>query len=57
MKAPFVMVAAVLLAGCGSSPQRQDPGAALDALVEEYFDLQLELSPMTATAWRLARRS
>jgi uncharacterized protein (DUF885 family) len=50
MKAPFVMVAAVLLAGCGSSPQRQDPGAALNALVEEYFDLQLELSPMTATA-------
>jgi uncharacterized protein (DUF885 family) len=40
----------VLLSACATEPAAKSPDAALDALVEEYFDAQLELSPMNATA-------
>src|SRR3954469_24323332 len=40
----------VLVSACATKPSAKTPGAALDALVEEYFDAQLELSPMNATA-------
>jgi uncharacterized protein (DUF885 family) len=49
MKNPVLVLAAGLLAACATSTP-QSPDAALDALVEEYFERQLELSPMTATA-------
>src|SRR5688572_28484758 len=42
--------AAAALAACASDPVPQTPDAALDALVEEYFEKQLELAPMDATA-------
>ena len=44
------MLAAAMLAACATSPPPRSPDAALNALVEEYFDRQLELSPMNATA-------
>jgi uncharacterized protein (DUF885 family) len=50
MKNSFVMLGAALLAACAVQPPRQTPDSALDALVEEYFERQLELSPMNATA-------
>src|SRR5688572_20214274 len=46
--APLAVVAAVLSA-CAGAPQYA-PDKALDSLVEEYFEKQLELSPMSATA-------
>jgi len=42
--------AAALLAACVAGSTARSPDAALDALVEEYFDRQLELSPLDATA-------
>jgi uncharacterized protein (DUF885 family) len=54
MNKPFVLfvVAAPLaiVAACASGPATRGADASLDALVEEYFDSQLELSPMNATA-------
>jgi uncharacterized protein (DUF885 family) len=44
------MLAAAMLAACSTSPPPRSPDAALNALVEEYFDRQLELLPMNATA-------
>jgi uncharacterized protein (DUF885 family) len=42
--------AAVLLAGCVAGSATRNADAVLDTLVEEYFDRQLELSPLDATA-------
>src|SRR4051812_43002521 len=50
MKKPVVLLAAALFGGCAAAPQPQTPESALNALVEEYFERQLELSPMSATA-------
>jgi uncharacterized protein (DUF885 family) len=50
MKIPAVLLAAACLAACAASPQTRSPDAALNALVEEYFDRSLEMSPMTATS-------
>jgi uncharacterized protein (DUF885 family) len=50
MKKPLVMLAASLLAACATSAPQTSPDAALQALVEDYFEQQLELSPMNATA-------
>jgi uncharacterized protein (DUF885 family) len=49
MKHLLLLTTAVLTA-CTATPQKLAPDAALNALVEEYFDSQLELSPMSATA-------
>ena len=38
------------LAGCAGTPSQGSPDSALNELVEEYFERQLELSPMNATA-------
>lgn len=46
----LLAAAAAALAGCTAKPAVKSPDAALDALVEEYFEAQLELSPMNATA-------
>jgi uncharacterized protein (DUF885 family) len=46
----LVAGAAALLSACATKPAAKTPDAALDALVEEYFEKQLELSPMNATA-------
>jgi uncharacterized protein (DUF885 family) len=49
-----VLLAAALLGGCAGAPPSPSPSpsadAALNALVEEYFDRSLELSPMDATS-------
>src|SRR5687768_3568249 len=50
MKNPVVVLAAGLLAACATSSPPRSPDAVLNALVEEYFERQLELAPMTATA-------
>ena len=50
MKQFSTLLIAATLAACVGAPTRQSPDAALDALVEEYFEKQLELSPMSATA-------
>jgi uncharacterized protein (DUF885 family) len=39
-----------MLGACAGAPQSASPDAALNALVEEYFDRSLELSPMEATS-------
>jgi len=44
------MLVAAMLASCSTSPPPRTPDAALYSLVEEYFESQLELSPMNATA-------
>src|SRR5689334_8506911 len=41
---------AVTMCACASSPTHRSPDAALNALAEEYFERQLELSPMNATS-------
>jgi uncharacterized protein (DUF885 family) len=48
----FCLLAIVIaaLTACASRPAPRTPDAALDALVEEYFERQLELSPMEATS-------
>src|SRR6185503_9295073 len=50
MKKPVVMLATAMLAACTTSPPPRTPDAVLNALVEEYFERQLELLPMNATA-------
>jgi len=50
MKKSVVMLTTVLLAACATPPQPRTPDSALNSLVEEYFERQLELSPMNATA-------
>jgi uncharacterized protein (DUF885 family) len=50
MKNPVVMLAVTLLTACATSAPQTSPDAALEALVEDYFEQQLRLSPMNATA-------
>ena len=50
MKNYAVLLAAATVAACATPPVSRDSDAELNALVEEYFDRQLELSPMNATA-------
>jgi uncharacterized protein (DUF885 family) len=50
MKHLPILLAAAALGACASRPVESTPDAALSALVEEYFEKQLELSPMNATA-------
>jgi uncharacterized protein (DUF885 family) len=50
MKSSGILIAAALLGACATMPAPQTPDTALNALVDEYFERQLELSPMTATA-------
>ena len=50
MKKTPVLLATALLVGCTATPATRDSDQTLNALVEEYFDSQLELSPMNATA-------
>lgn len=52
------MAAALFLSACGEQPQQttaatagqSDPGPALNAMFEEYFERNLELNPLFATA-------
>jgi uncharacterized protein (DUF885 family) len=48
--ATLLAAAVAALAGCAGTPPQGTPDATLNALVEEYFERQLELSPMNATA-------
>ena len=50
MKRPAMLLAAACLTGCAGAPADRSPDATLNTLVEEYFERQLELSPMNATA-------
>ncbi len=50
MRKYLVLLAAAQLGACASAPRSVSPDAALNALVEEYFDRSLELSPMDATS-------
>ncbi|MES1263105.1 MAG: DUF885 domain-containing protein, partial [Peristeroidobacter soli] len=54
MRKPVVLLAAALLGACATSPPRSPetmiPEQQINGLVEEYFDRQLELSPMAATS-------
>jgi uncharacterized protein (DUF885 family) len=50
MKNPSILFASAMLAACTVSPEPRSADAALAALVEEYFESQLELQPMNATA-------
>src|SRR3954470_13946679 len=50
MKIFPMLLAAAVLGGCAVRPIVKTPDEALNMLVEEYFDKQLELSPMNATA-------
>jgi uncharacterized protein (DUF885 family) len=50
MKYPSVLLAAALLGACAASPPPRSPETMLNDLVEEFFDRQLEMSPMSATA-------
>jgi uncharacterized protein (DUF885 family) len=52
MKQAAILLASTVaaLAGCAGTAPQSTPDAALNALVEEYFERQLELSPMNATA-------
>jgi uncharacterized protein (DUF885 family) len=50
MKHSALLMVAAALCACTGSPRPQTADAVLDDLVEEYFERQLELSPMTATA-------
>ena len=48
-KSAFLLIG-VLLSACTTPPPSRSPESALNALVEEYFERELELSPMNATA-------
>ena len=52
MKQAAILLAGAVaaLAGCAGTAPQGTPDATLNALVEEYFERQLELSPMNATA-------
>jgi uncharacterized protein (DUF885 family) len=50
MKKFLGLSAVALLGACAAPPQQPSADAALNTLVEEYFDRELELSPMNATA-------
>ncbi len=50
MKNFALMSMVAVLTACASPPASRSADAALNALVEEYFDSRLELSPMNATA-------
>jgi uncharacterized protein (DUF885 family) len=50
MKKPALFLASTLLSACAAAPSFKATDASLDTLVEEYFESQLELSPMNATA-------
>ncbi len=50
MKNHAILIAAGLLGACATTQVPKTPDATLNALVEEYFERQLELAPMTATA-------
>jgi uncharacterized protein (DUF885 family) len=50
MKKFLSLSAVALLSACAAPPQQPSADAALNALVEEYFERELELSPMNATA-------
>jgi len=50
MKNLSVLMAAAALAACAGAPPSTSPDAALNTLVEDYFEKQLELSPMSATS-------
>ena len=50
MKILSTLLAVAALSGCAAGPNVKSADATLNALVEEYFDQQLELSPMSATA-------
>ena len=50
MKILSTLLAVAALSGCAAGPHVKPADATLNALVEEYFDQQLELSPMSATA-------
>jgi len=52
MKRAAILLASTIaaLAGCAGTPPENTPDAVLNSLVEEYFEGQLELSPMNATA-------
>jgi uncharacterized protein (DUF885 family) len=46
----LALFAGAVLSACAAAPAPRSADAALDALVEEYFESQLELAPMNATA-------
>jgi uncharacterized protein (DUF885 family) len=50
IKKPALLLASAILGACAASPPTRNADAALESLVEEYFETQLELSPMSATA-------
>jgi uncharacterized protein (DUF885 family) len=51
MKQPAaLLIVAAALTACAGAPNHKSPDASLNALVEEYFEKQLEFSPMGATA-------
>jgi uncharacterized protein (DUF885 family) len=50
LKNSTVLLAAAALTACAATPAHRGADATLNELVEEYFDSQLELSPMNATA-------
>jgi len=50
MKILSTLLAVAALSGCAAGPNVKSADGTLNALVEEYFDQQLELSPMSATA-------
>jgi uncharacterized protein (DUF885 family) len=50
MKSLPVLLAVAALSACVAPPPTTSPDRALNTLVDEYFERQLELSPMNATA-------
>jgi uncharacterized protein (DUF885 family) len=50
MKNAAILLVATLLGACAASPPPRTPETALNELVEEYFERQLEMSPMAATS-------
>jgi uncharacterized protein (DUF885 family) len=50
MKRLAILISSAALTACAAAPSQRGADADLNTLVEEYFDSQLELSPMNATA-------